>query len=129
MAGRISRDRGFPGFIVITLNGVTLDIVTKKAAEEALLPPRELISLGGGKYLYPPSGNRADLYKAAGYEVKKIDFAVPQPWYDHPENRARQQKGDQAVWSYAGKGSFGKPIWDSEMLKRLKTRINQRLRR
>lgn len=136
MAKRTERYKDIPGLRTITMNGVRLDIVTKKAADEYLLKPEELIPLGRGKYLYVAGGfarggfTRDKLYKAAGYDTNKIDFAVPQPWYDLPENRARRQKGDRAVWSYAGRrNTFGKPIWDSEALKRLKTRINQRLKR
>ncbi len=131
MAKRTERYKDIPGLRLITMNGVRLDIVTKKAADEYLLKPEELIPLGRGKYLYVGGGfTRDKLYKAAGYDTNKIDFAVPQPWYDLPENRARRQKGDRAVWSYAGRrNTFGKPIWDSEALKRLKTRINQRLKR
>jgi len=128
---RLGRDYGpFEGVRILTMNGVRLYIVNKQAATEANLKDHDLIPLGGGKYAHTLGLTRDKLYRAAGYDVNKIDFAVPQPWYDLPENRARRKKGDRAVWSYAGRrNTFGKPIWDSEALKRLKTRINQRLRR
>lgn len=114
----------------ITMNGVTMDIVTRAGIDYYQLKQEDLIPIGGGKYIHGYL-NRDDLYRAAGYDMNKIDFSVPQDWYDLPENRAKRMRGDRAVWSYAGHQNrvFGKPIWDSEMKARLKRRVNERLRR
>lgn len=112
----------------VTLNGVTMDIVTRAGIDYYALKQKDLIPIGGGKYIHGYL-NRDDLYRAAGYDLNKIDFSVPQEWFMQPENRARYQKGDRAVWSYAGYKNriFGKPIWDSEMKARMKRKLTQRL--
>jgi len=119
-----------PNVRELTINGVDMDIVTRAGIDYYQLKPEDLIPIGGGKYIHGYL-NRDDLYRAAGYDTNKIDFAVPQDWYDLPENRAKRMRGDRAVWSYAGhvNRNFGGPIWDSEMKARLKRRVNERLRR
>lgn len=113
---------------LVTMNGLKFEIVSKTVADQLGLRQDELLSLGRGRYAYIGNRNREELYKAAGYNTAKIDFAVPQGWMNLPEIQSRYKRGDSAVWSYAAR-SYGGPVWDSEMLKRLRTRINQRLQR
>lgn len=72
--------------------------------------------------------SRGELYRAAGYDTNKIDFAVPQPWIDeNPEVKARWRK-ERAVWSYED-DHWGKPVWDSEAWKRLRKIMESAIRK
>jgi hypothetical protein len=126
------RDMGVkqPNVREMTLNGIKLTIVTRAGIDYYGLKDKDLIPIGGGKYIHGYL-HRDDLYKASGYDMNKIDFAVPVPWWGSSKVRARYAKGDRAVWSYSGQSNrfSGGPIWDSEMMARLKRRINERLRR
>lgn len=113
----------------ITIGGVRFDILTPTQKAEFMVKDFEIIPLQGRKYLYIGNLSRRDLYKATGYDMDSLDFAVPQDWFDLPESRARRAKGDAAVWYYGGKNKlFGGPVWDSEMVVKLKKKINTRLK-
>lgn len=127
-----TENRMFPSkgssVINMTLHGVDFHVFTKNQLEQYEHSLGELLPLGGQKYLSLMNKSRGNLYRAAGYNENKIDFAVPQSWLELPENRTRFYGGDRAVWSYEGKG-YGKPIWDSEMKARLKRQVNARLKK
>ncbi len=113
----------------ITVNGEEFEVLTASQRDRCMLKVYETIKLSGGKHLYIGNKGRGQLYKAAGYDVNQIDFAVPEPWLDIPENLKRWKSGDRAVWSYNGKArTFGEPVWDSEMLSKLKKLVNSRLK-
>ena len=67
--------------------------------------------------------NRDVLYRAAGYNVNKIDFAVPVEWQVQPDVTARIEFGDRPTWSYETDTMMGAPVWDSEMYRRLNEMI------
>jgi hypothetical protein len=86
---------------------------------ELHLDINDFISIGNDYFANTHMG-RETLYRAAGYDVGKIDFAVPQGWLEQPDVRAKIATGDRPVWSYEGDaGTFGMPIWDSEMRQRV----------
>jgi len=112
-----------------TLNGVDFDLLTLTTAKKLFLRKEELRHVGGGWYAYTTNLNREALFKAAGYIVNKIDFAVPQDWLNFPENRERYRKGDRAAWYYGGKDKyFGEAIWDSDAWKRIRARLKPKER-
>lgn len=115
------------GVTWITVNGVQFAVITSAAKKKFKIPDNEIVlSLGGGKYVHHYLLNRGDLYKAAGYNARKIDFGVPISWLRLPEIQEKYDKGDQAVWSY-DKARHGAPVWDSEAKRRLKLLIKRRL--
>jgi hypothetical protein len=115
------------GLTYLTVNGEQICVVTAAARRKYDLDPRDLrIPLGSGKYMYEQFMNRDKLYKAAGYDVSKIDFAYPVTWARLPEIKKRLDKGDRPVWSYE-KDRYGAPVWDSEARRKLKAIINRRL--
>jgi hypothetical protein len=70
----------------------------------------ELVHLGDwnrrAKGLYiSASMTRGELYEMAGFDVNKIDFAVPTGFHN-PEKRS--------VWSYERKSTFGEQVFDTE---------------
>jgi hypothetical protein len=110
-----------------TLNGVVLEILTLTTAKKLFLRKEELRHVGGGWYAYTVNLNREKIFKAAGYDVNKIDLAVPPDWLSFPENRERYRKGDQAAWYYGGKDRyFGEAIWDSDAWKKIRARLKPR---
>lgn len=113
----------------MVVNGVNLVIVSRNSLAKQTLNPDDLYSLGGGKYLYTETLGREKLYKAAGYDTNKIDFAVPQGWLEIKQNWDRFYGGDRAVWSYEGKKNRfgGNPVWDSDARKKLRAIINRRI--
>lgn len=115
------------GVTWLTINGKEFAIITATAKKKFNVSESEIVmSLGNGKYVHSYSLSRDDLYKAAGYDTSKIDFAVPISWSRLPEIKKRYDKGDRAVWSYE-KFKFGAPVWDSEAKRKLKVIILKRL--
>ena len=74
---------------------------------------------GGTGLFISASLSRGQLYELAGYNVSKIDFAVPQEVYN---------KNTPSVWSYEDGGIFGKQIFDHEARKRFVEVVVQRIR-
>lgn len=96
---------------------LTSDEVNEYEPDETLdLPVLNLFAVLDGK-------NRDVLYRAAGYNVNKIDFAVPVEWQVQPDVTARIEFGDCPAWSYEVDALMGAPVWDSEMYQRLVDRI------
>jgi len=115
------------GVTWITVNGIQFTVITSAAKKKFHIPDNEIVlSLGGGKYVQHTRLNRDELYKAAGYDVKKIDFGYPIGWARLPEIKKRIDKGDRPVWSYETV-RHGAPVWDSEAKRKLKAIINRRL--
>ena len=110
-----------------TLNGIEIDLLTRTTAKKLFLKKEELVHVGGGWYAYTANLNREKIFKAAGYDVSKIDFAVPQDWLNAPVNRERYRAGDRAAWYYGGRDRvFGEAIWDSEAWKKIRARLKPR---
>lgn len=113
----------------MVVNGVNLTIVSRNSMAKQTLNNEDFRPLGGGKYLYTASFGREKLYKAAGYDLNKIDFAVPQSWLNEPANHKRFYGGrDRAVWSYESKNNRfgGGPVWDTEAWRKLKAIVKRR---
>lgn len=126
MVNNINKTNWKDGVDSMTVNGVYLNVYTKRAIDARMLPVDDIHALGGGRYIYTGNFNREKLYEAAGFNTRKIDFAVPQGWLNQPENSERYYiKGDRAVWSY--EDGYGQPVWDSEAWKKLGAIIKQRL--
>ena len=124
---RFGTDKGV--YTELTLRGVDFNVVSNAVAYKLGLTKKDLLPLDSRHGLYIFGTSREDMYRAAGYNVHKIDFAVPQSWLNQPEVHKRFYGGDRAVWSYEGKRNFaGKPIWDSEMKARLKKQVLARLK-
>jgi len=116
-----------PGVTELIVNGVRITVVTRAGIRKHDLAADEIKWLFGGTYLYSPSFYRGKLYDAAGYDINKIDFAVPQSWASQPQIKAKYAKGDRAVWSYEKKNAYGKPVWDSEAWRKLRVIIKRRI--
>ena len=123
------------GEVLMTVNGVNLELFTLAAikADRDLLDewkrhPNSFTSMGNGWYWFSYNCNRDVVYRAAGYDMHKIDFGFPIGWARQEPQRSRLQKGDQVVWSYIGKGNnMGRPLWDSEALRKVKGIVKRRL--
>lgn len=106
----------------VDVNGVSFDLLTSDEVDEYELdevldlPPIHRFAVLDGK-------DRDVLYRAAGYDVNKIDFAVPVEWQVQPDVMSRIGFGDRPVWSYETDTLMGSPVWDSEMYERLTARI------
>src|SRR5690606_4558355 len=106
----------------VDVNGVSFDLLTSDEVDEYELdevldlPPIHRFAVLDGK-------DRDVLYRAAGYDVNKIDFAVPVEWQVQPDVMSRIAFGDRPVGSYEAVSLMGPPVWDSEMYERLTARI------
>lgn len=125
------------GLTDLTLNGVDLTIITEKCRTDNQIRMSDVTPLKNTKnkskqvYLYDVHLTRNNLYQAAGYNMNKLDFAVPLPWATRDaEAKRRYKAGDKAVWYYGYKKSstFGEPLWDSEAKKRMISKIKNRLK-
>jgi hypothetical protein len=106
----------------IDINGVCFELLTSDEVEE--YEPDETLDLPAIRRFAVLDGKDRDvLYRAAGYDVNKIDFAVPVEWQVQPDVMSRIAFGDRPVWSYETDTMMGSPVWDSEMYGRLAERI------
>ena len=125
---KLNRNSGSPGIYEMTVNGVHITLLSRKGVSDNTLRRDEIKAVGNGKYIYTPEIDRTKLYRAAGYDTNKIDFAVPQSWLNEPANKRKWQSGDRAVWSYEGTRyrMSGRPIFDSQAWKKLAGIIKRR---
>jgi hypothetical protein len=73
-----------------------------------------------------PSTNTTDsILKFAGHDVTKIDYAVPQPWWD--EYRAKYGKPPMACWSYETGSIFGNPLFFSDVHNEIRRFVSKAL--
>jgi hypothetical protein len=112
----------------ITINGIAFELLSDDELRE--YEPDKVIDLPALHLSVVLDGkDREQLYRAAGYNVTKIDFAVPIAWRRQPLVASRIEFGDCPAWSYETDTLMGSPIWDSEMYQRLNeiiiTLVNQ----
>jgi hypothetical protein len=106
----------------IEVNGICFELLTSDEVDE--YEPDETLDLPAIRRFAVLDGkDRDQLYRAAGYDVNKIDFAVPVEWQTQPSIVSRIAFGDRPVWSYEVDAMMGAPVWDSEMYQRLIDRI------
>ena len=101
----------------LVIHGVHTTVLTGVEHTQLCLDEGEawLLDTGTPKlYLFPVPAIR-ELFIMAGYEEKKIDYAVPQAWYEdqlarHSRHSTEAHPRD-FVWYYGGeKTLFGEPI-------------------
>jgi len=108
--------------ISVEVTGVLFELLTSDEVNE--YEPDETLDLQALNLFAVLDGkNRDVLYRAAGYNVNKIDFAVPVEWQVQPDVTARIEFGDRPAWSYETDTMMGAPVWDSEMYRRLNEMI------
>lgn len=108
--------------ITVTLNGVSFEVLTLDEMQK--YEPDEVLDLPAiHRFAVLDGKDRDVLYRAAGYDVNKIDFAVPVEWQTQPSIMSRITFGDRPAWSYKGDTLMGSPVWDSEMYQRLADNI------
>lgn len=59
-------------------------------------------------YINTQNLDKKDLLQMAGIDDTKVDYAVPQAWFDQHVDEIRQRGG--AVWNYS-ENNFGQPLW------------------
>ena len=83
----------------------------------------ELIQVADNIWFHPHGISVNDLLLASGHNPRKIDYAVPQEWYDLPEVKAQRDTKDKPMWSYEKAYLWGEPLWMSEVYEDLKREI------
>lgn len=104
------------------LYGVRCTIIDNETAKKYHILPVHLRQVAEDRFLYIASWNREKLLRAAGYDMQKIDFAVPQDWFEQPEV-AERMKNEFAIWSYEEPHTYGAPVWSSEAWGRVEEEI------
>jgi hypothetical protein len=115
----------------INVNGVSFTIVDKEFAEKynnIITRCMESTPLPDDQLLISAPLTMKQLFQAAGHDLDKIDFAVPQSWLNLPENKERYyDKNDPAVWSYETKEGinniYGQPVFVSEAKEKMMANI------
>ncbi|HAE42802.1 MAG TPA: hypothetical protein DCG34_07770 [Clostridiales bacterium] len=107
----------------IDINGISLSIIDTeffRKHEQIIKKCQYLVEpLGNDKHLLLTNLTTKKLLQAAGHDLSKIDFAVPQHWLDQDDIHHRYyQQNDQAVWSYEN-NQWGEPVWSSEAWKEM----------
>jgi hypothetical protein len=106
----------------VEVNGVSFDLLTDYEVDE--YTPETTLDLPAlNRFAVLDGKNRDVLYRAAGYDTNKIDFAVPVEWRNQPEVADQITFGDLPAWSYEVDTLMGAPVWDSEMYGRLVERL------
>jgi len=88
----------------LTINGVTIDVVTADEAERLGISDRcyrltEHLFIGN-------TITKTDLMDIAGYKRSTYDFALPQAWIEKTGNNP----GDYVWWYSEEHGAFGEPL-------------------
>ena len=106
---------------IIRLNGVAFHVCTRGQMYSAGLKLHDItdafheLKTPDGTpsgYVYMPPVTTAKVVQASGLETSKLDYAVPQTFFDLPEVRARRNTGDRPMWYY-GNTPAGEPVWYS----------------
>lgn len=108
---------------VLKVNGVAFHVCTR-AQMYAACPKlaeledtfRELRTPDGipAGYVYMPPMTLQKVAQASGLETSKLDYSVPQSYFDLPEVKARRDTGDRPMWYY-GNTPAGEPVWYREL--------------
>ncbi|HAE42797.1 MAG TPA: hypothetical protein DCG34_07745 [Clostridiales bacterium] len=111
----------------IDINGISLSIIDTeffRKHEQIIKNCQYLVEpLGKDKHLLLTNLTTKKLLQAAGHNLSKIDFAVPQHWLDQADIHARYyQQKDPAVWSYEN-NMWGEPVWSSEAWKEMLSNV------
>jgi len=115
----------------IDINGVSLTIVDEEFKEkyENIIKKCQyhVEPLGDNTFLLLADLTQKKLFQAAGYNLSKIDFAVPQGWVNQPEIHKRfYEQHDPAVWSYEN-NQFGTPVWSSDAWTRMVDNVKAKI--
>jgi hypothetical protein len=109
------------GMHVLKVNGVAFHVCTRAQMYEAL--PKlgdmdnmfhELVTPDDvpSAYVYMPPVTLEKVAQASGLETSKLDYAVPQSYFDSPDVKERRDRGDRPMWYY-GDNPAGEPVWYS----------------
>lgn len=126
------------GMHKLNVNGISFSCCTFEQIREAgvpvarieqlfvELPVRDGVPTG---YLYLPNVTRHRVTQAVLSEPSKLDFAVPQEFFDHPDTKARREAGDHPMWYYGndhgGMPNSGAPVWLSELMNELLSELSE----
>jgi hypothetical protein len=116
----------------IDINGISLTIVDQEFINKYKIIIEKcqyrLEPLENGIFVLLTDLTTKKLFTAAGYDLSKIDFAVPQNWLNQPDIHTRfYDKNDPAVWSYEKDPIFGSPVWSSEAMEEMMNNIRMTL--
>ena len=106
----------------VTINGVPLTVVTAAERDEFGIQDPIPLGRGGGYFLADDALfiasrlTRRDLLVATGHDEGKVDYAVPQAWWE-AHGRPR------AFWSYEGNSTFGFPLYEDRLITELCRRV------
>jgi hypothetical protein len=93
----------------ISVNGVLVHLLADGEVEN-LGVQHDIIYKDHGINLFF-SGNRKELYDAAGMTITEFDWAVPEPWYDEQRKKDPNFNLYDYVWSYHKNKLFGEPLY------------------
>ena len=125
--------------IYVTVNGAKLTVAPTRAAKVMQAFGKRVGNNSGYNHGWIPLNakyqlhlgdrySKDDVCKAAGMKV--WDVAVPHDWHSRPENLKKFKEGEWAVWGYDGKDrTFGRPVWRTEVFKRMIPNILAKLKR
>lgn len=73
-------------------------------------------------FIQMPSFETNDsLLRAAGHDPVKIDYAVPQPWFE--EYKQKVGEYPKAYWTYEKDGAFGEPLFYSTIRSQVRANV------
>jgi hypothetical protein len=104
----------------ILISGVAVSVLTESEIKRYGLNYDDFIMIGSQEKMYIKNLSRKEALIASGYDLDKVDFALPQDWinekmlkaikacFDDPEGVF---KSDNWVWDYSNETVFGKPLY------------------
>ena len=103
----------------LDINGVAIHVINGEEKNQLCLDESKLLPIGRGGGLFSSPLfianqrlSRRDLLLATGHDETKVDYAVPQDWWER-NGRPR------AYWSYEDSNPFGKPLYENFLLEDL----------
>jgi hypothetical protein len=98
----------------LVVNGIRIYVTDYRRFKDEIPEGWRILARTNIAY-YMPDGR--EMLIAGGYDASKIDFAVPQSWWE--EQKRKTGEAPRACWSYEDGSIFGKPLPWSDVVWRL----------
>ena len=105
---------------IVPVNGIAVSVLTENEIKQFGLKQEDYIHVDSRGVLFIQNLTRKEALEAAGYDLSKVDFALPQDWIDVKMASAINACSDDPervfsfenwVWDYSGNDVFGRPLY------------------
>lgn len=111
----------------LTLNGVVISIATQTDLEQAGINPHDWIRLDDADAVFLHPLSRRDALIAAGFDLSRADFALPQAWVDKNCRGREAFQPEDWLWDYLKASVFGEPLYVGSWKLRIRRQVFEHL--